>query len=88
MLNIICDSIGLSLWILFIIWVIRCEIRIYREEKKCKDLCPDWGKKPIPVKFEIRKKICTHTHPFVLNEKESIICNFPCDGICKFKSEI
>ncbi len=83
MINLICDSIGLALFILFIIWAIRLQIRLYKEEKKCKELWPDWGKKPVRVKFEIRRKVCTQTQPFIIDDKNSIICNFPCDGNCQ-----
>lgn len=33
---------------------------------------------------EVPKKTCTQTQPFKINDKEEIICNFPCDGKCKF----
>ena len=40
-------------------------------------------KKTKPIKFD--KKICTEIQPFPISDKKSIICNFPCDGNCKFK---
>jgi hypothetical protein len=82
MFNLICDLVGASLFILFLIWAIRLQIRIYKTEKECKKAFPNWNKKSIPVKFEMRKKICTQTQPFVIDDKHSIICNFPCDGNC------
>jgi hypothetical protein len=30
-------------------------------------------------------KICSQKQPFLIDEKTSIICNFPCTGKCVFK---
>ena len=34
------------------------------------------------------KKICTQTQPFQIDEKHSMICNFACDGNCRFLKQI
>jgi hypothetical protein len=37
------------------------------------------------LKIVSKKHICTQHQPYQLNEKEYIICNFICDGNCRFK---
>ena len=35
---------------------------------------------------QLRTKTCTQYQPFRLDKKTYIICNFPCDGDCQFKT--
>ena len=77
------ELIVLPLYLLFFYWIISSVISMYRNDK---ELEKHFGKnfnKPIKNKVVmIQQKICTQTQPFVINEKESIVCNFPCDGNC------
>jgi hypothetical protein len=39
------------------------------------------------IKLEIiQKKICTEEQPFKIDDKLSIVCNFPCNGLCQLKN--
>ncbi len=93
------EILGLSITILFLsfpIWadidntknfILRLldkNVRHSYQESKRKYLEQEKSRiKPKPIKKV--NKICTQYQPFKLSDKEYIICNFICDGICQFK---
>lgn len=74
------EIVILPFYLYFFYWIISIGIFMYRNNK---ELEKHYGKnfnKPIKNNVKvIEQKICTQSQPF----KESIICNFPCDGNCK-----
>lgn len=70
----------------FPMWIHNWKHLFNRElQRKTKEYLKNCKKVQIPIIKLNYTKNCTQEQPFKINDQMSIICNFPCDGICKLK---